>query len=142
MRLRTVIFLLIAAGIAGSLGVSIYAAQPWGGNYAYQNLGDYLELLAWEAFITLPFLLLFLVARRYATPGPQMMFLVFGCLVMSGFGVYTYIDAVFVNPSSTAALIFLVLPIYQLIFVAIIWGVCAVVRRRAARDGAVVQREA
>jgi hypothetical protein len=137
---RAVIHALIGAGIAGSIGASIYAARPWGGNYAYQDASGYLQLLLWEGFIALPYVLLYLVARRYGAGARQLAVLLFSCLLLSGFGVYAYVDAVLFSTSSTSALIFLVLPVYQVLVVAGIWGACAMIRRREVRGAGGVVR--
>lgn len=127
--MKIVNYLLIAVGISTSLGMSIYAAQPWGDNYAYQNISGYLGLILWDLWVALPFALLYLLNRRYRNSKPHLRLMFIACLIGSCFVAYIYIDSIMFSTSSTSALIFIFLPLYQLIFVAIIGSICMVISK-------------
>ena len=142
--MKTINFIFIALGLLVSIGTSIYAAQPWGDNYAYQDISGYFLLLIWEFWIGLPFLLLYLFNKKYSNSNTHLKLLLFASLIVSIFGNYIYVESIVFSSSSTSALIFIFLPLYQLIFLAIIGAICAVISKslnnRLERDAAKIRR--
>jgi hypothetical protein len=47
-----------------TLTLLIYMAQPWGDNYAYQNLSGYIGLLGFALWATLPYLMIIFLAKK------------------------------------------------------------------------------
>lgn len=124
MKLNIVNVLLIVTGWLCTVGTSIYAARPWGGNYAYQDASGYFALLLWELWIGLPFVILLVLNRAYRHSAAHLKLLLFACLIGSIFAAYVYVDATVFSISSTSALIFIFLPAYQLVLLAIVAAVC------------------
>ena len=122
-------YALIVLGLLISVGTSIYAAQPWGDNYAYQDISGYFSLLLWELWIGLPFLVLYLLNKNYSNSSAHLKLLFVACLLGSIFASYIYVDSIMFSSSSTSALIFIFMPAYQLIFLAIIGTVCLVLSK-------------
>jgi len=121
-------YILIVLGFLISVATSIYAARPWGDNYAYQEISGYFSLLLWELWIGVPFYVLYLLNKKYRSSSAHLKLLLFTCLVGSIFGAYIYVDSIVFSTSSTSALIFIFLPVYQLIFLAVIGLICLVMR--------------
>ena len=118
--MKTLNYALIVLGLLISVGISIYAAQPWGDNYAYQDISGYFSLLLWELWIGLPFVVLYLLNKHYSNSSVHLKLLFVACLIGSIFASYIYVDSIIFSSSSTSALIFIFLPAYQLFFLAII----------------------
>ena len=127
--MKSVNYILISLGIFASVFISIHAAQPWGDNYAYQDISGYLSLLFFELWICLPFLVLFLQNKIYKNSNTHLKFLTLICLFIVISSTYIYIESIFYSSSSTSSLIFLFLPVYQLIFLTITFGVCVVISK-------------
>ena len=62
----------------------------------------------------LPYAVL-LASSRFAGTGGRALVLFIVCLLASGFAIFVYADALFVHTTSTAGLVFLFIPLYQLI---------------------------
>jgi hypothetical protein len=127
--MKTINFIFIALGLLVSAGISIYAAQPWGDNYAYQDISGYFGLLIWELWIGLPFLLLYWFVKKYKDSNTHMRLLLFASLVVCVLGNYIYVESIVFSSSSTSALVFIFLPLYQLIFLAIVGAICALISK-------------
>lgn len=125
---------LILLGLLISVGVSIYAAQPWGDNYAYQDVSGYLGLFVWELWISAPFLCLYLLNSHYNNSSAHMKLLLASCLIGSVVVSAIYVESIVFSSSSTGALVFVFMPGYQLMFLLLIWVICLImssVRNRA-----------
>lgn len=112
---------LIIVGLLLSLFLSTYAAQPWGDNYAYQSAKGYITLALLDLWILFPFLLLYLINRSYQHSARHMRLMFGACFVGSIGAACLYIKSIMYTSSSTAALIFLFLPAYQLGFIIMVW---------------------
>lgn len=116
--------ILIVIGLLASLFLSTYAAQPWGDNYAYQTIKGYITLALLDLWILFPFLLLYLINRSYQQSARHMRLMFGACFVGSIGAACIYIKSIMYTTSSTASLIFLFLPAYQLGFIIMIWLTC------------------
>ena len=123
-------YVLILLGFLISAGILVYAAQPWGDNYAYQEFSGYVSLLLWELWVGLPFLALYLLNRKYSSSSPHLKLLFFACLIGSISASCIYADSILFSRSSTSALIYAALPVYQLLFLAIVGVVCVIMTKR------------
>jgi len=108
---------MLAIGI--TIAIGIYAAQPWGDNYAFQNILDYLTLfivLGWEIS---PYLYLIWAIRLNKIPErfPQGIFIVL--LFVCFGGVALLLDTVFIQNDAQGGLVFLFLPFYQWVILGI-----------------------
>ena len=110
-------FILILTGLLVSVVTSVYAARPWGDNYAYQETSGYFTLLLWELWIGLPFLALILLNKACMKSPHHLKLLFVVSVIGAGFAAYIYVDSTFFSSGSTSALIFIFLPIYQLMFI-------------------------
>ena len=118
------LILSIAAGVV-TLAVGIYMAQPWGDNYAYQSLGDYVVLLIMLSWATAPYLYIFHHARRASLPEAAAISNIVAALVVCVGGIYLMVDAGFINIDAQGGLILIVLPFYQWLFI----GACRCLAR-------------
>lgn len=127
--MRVINNILVLLGVIVSLGVSIYAAQPWGDNYAYQTVDGYPILALLELWILFPFLIFYFLNNTYHQSARHMR-LMFGVCMLGSIGVAAaYLKFVLFSGGSTAALIFLFFPGYQLGFAVIVWVCCIVMGR-------------
>jgi hypothetical protein len=120
---------LILLGLLLSVGVSIFTAQPWGDNYAYQDASGYLMLLAGELWICAPFAGLYFLNRVFRHSLAHKKLLLISCVLGSVLVSALYVDAIVFSSSSTSALIFLVMPIYQWIFLIVVLVISLVMGR-------------
>lgn len=107
-------YFLILVGLLVSVATSIYAARPWGDNYAYQEASGYFILLLFELWIVLPFLVLFRLNKVCLNSLHYLKLMFFVCIIVADFAAYIYVDSILTSSGSTSALIFVFLPIYQL----------------------------
>ena len=103
-----------------TLGVMVYAARPWGDNYAYQSLSGYLVLLLFMGWALAPYAAL-MVSNAWlggSRPGGRLVFV--AVLLTTGLGLWVIADAVFLHPDAQGALVFVVLPLYQWLIVGLV----------------------
>jgi drug/metabolite transporter (DMT)-like permease len=112
--------ILILLGLLVSIGVSIFAAQPWGDNYAYQDITGYLMLFAAELWICAPFVGLYFLNRAYRYSPAHKKVLLISCVIGSVLVSVLYVNGIVFSSGSTSALIFLFMPIYQLVFIFVV----------------------
>ena len=113
-----------------SLGLLIYAAQPWGGNSAYQNLSGYLGLLGFAVWVTLPYLMvIFLAGKVSVSLGNNLLVIIGAVLIFLG-GVALYVDAVLLHRDAQGALAFVAVPFYQWISLGLLTGLHFLLRKR------------
>jgi hypothetical protein len=53
-------YILIMAA-AFTIAIMVYAAQPWGDNYAYKTYSDYLSLVGYMAWAVSPYFMLAII---------------------------------------------------------------------------------
>jgi hypothetical protein len=116
--------ILVVTGLLVSLFLSLYAAQPWDDNYAYQTTRDYIILALLNLWVLFPFILLYLINKAYQHSARHMRLMFGACFIGSIGAACIYIKSIMYSTSSTSSLIFLFLPAYQLGFIIMIWLVC------------------
>jgi hypothetical protein len=97
----------------------VWAAQPWGGNFYYQDLRDYLSLGGIMVWAAAPFLALAFAFRRPAGNQAEAITTAVLTTVISLASLYLIVDAMFITPDAQGGLIFIALPFYQWIAVLI-----------------------
>jgi predicted membrane-bound spermidine synthase len=107
---RTSIFLVIAS-IITTVGLGVFMAQPWGGNYAYQSLGDYLQLIGLLGWVSCP--LLFLATRKVPVKYSVVFWRLIAALVVGLGSAVVIAHTVFFHSDPLGGLIFMFLPVYQ-----------------------------
>jgi len=122
--MRVINRILITFGLFVSVSFSLYAAQPWGENYAYQDISGYFSLFLFEFWIFLPFFILFLLNNKYKNSNKHLKLLTMVCVLISLSAAYIYFESTVLGSSSTSSLIFLFLPLYQLFFLVITLLTC------------------
>ncbi len=122
--------LIALAAALITLALMIYAAQPWGDNYAYQNLSGYLVLLGFAVWVTLPYLMIIFLARKASLSQANNFFVVIGALLISLGGVFLYVDAVWLHRDAQGGLVFIAVPFYQWITLGLLTGLHFLLRKR------------
>jgi hypothetical protein len=122
-------FIALAAALT-SLALLIYAAQPWGDNYAYQNLSGYLGLLGFAVWVTLPYLMTIFLAKRALASQANKYLMVMGAVLISIGGVALYIEAVLLHRDAQGALAFVAVPFYQWIVLGFLAGLYFLLRKK------------
>jgi hypothetical protein len=105
--------LIVLSAAMITLTLLIHMAQPWGENYAYQNLWGYFLLLGFAVWATLPYLMILFLARKACASGANNLLVLIGALVISLGGVALYIDAVLLHRDPQGGLAFIAVPGYQ-----------------------------
>ena len=116
----TVVYIVLGAAMLTTLGMMVYAARPWGDNYAYQSATGYLVLLLFMGWALSPYAAL-MVSNAWLGGSRGGGWLVFvAALLATGFGLWVITDAVFIHPDAQGALVFVVLPLYQWLIVGLV----------------------
>ena len=110
--------LIALAAALITLTLMIYMAQPWGDNDAYQSLSGYVGLLALAGWANLPYLMIFFLAGKSSKVRAIKVADIIGTLIISS-GVLLYVDAAFLHPDPQGALVFITVPLYQWLILAL-----------------------
>ena len=127
---KTTMRLLASLAAIATVALAIYAAQPWGDNYAYQNLSGYLLLIVFVAWAISPYIYLFLSAGRHSPQRIRDLFRISVTLLICMGGLTVVVDIVFIHPDAQGGLVFLFLPIYQWIVIGILELTLALLRSK------------
>jgi hypothetical protein len=114
------ILVLLAGGALATAGMMIYAAQPWGDNYAYQSVAGYLSLLLFMGWAISPYVALMVTTVWLAGPGAGRWMVLAGALLITVFGTWLTTEAIIIHPDAQGGLVFIFLPLYQWLVVAAI----------------------
>ena len=109
--------------------IAIYAAQPWGDNYAYKDLADYFYLLGMMLWAISPYLAMFIVLFIFSRKKVLIKTFSICMLIISLFAGYILFDTMFIHIDAQGGLIFLFLPIYQWLAFFIMLFICAAVNK-------------
>lgn len=118
--MKTSIYGLLAIGAGGALAGMYHAA---GGVSGWLNL--------FTLWVLLPYLVL-LLAARWAVRKPIVVTVLVVAILVAGFGSYAYYEALVVQTSSTSALVFVTVPLWQLIAAGVAFLTAFATRRRGA----------
>ena len=124
----TRLFALAAALI--TLALLIYAAQPWGGNSAYQGMSGYLGLLGFAVWVTLPYLMAIFLAKKASASQAKNFVAIIGGLIITLGGVALYVDAVLLHRDAQGGLAFVAVPFYQWIILGFLTGFHFLLRKK------------
>jgi hypothetical protein len=105
-----------------TLTLLIYMAQPWGDNYAYQDLSGYIGLLGFAMWATLPYIMIIFLAKKAFVSQANNFVVIIGSLIISLSGVVLYADAVLLHRDPQGALVFIAVPFYQWIILGLMTG--------------------
>ena len=109
---KTTLALAIVSLIA-TISFGIYMAQPWGDNYAYQNISGYLGLAAFLTWACSPYFFLIAVSKNESTSNITSVFRLIAALIICSLSIFMLFDTAFINIDAQGALVFIFLPIYQ-----------------------------
>jgi hypothetical protein len=116
--MKSITYTVLAIGALGTLGVMAYAGQ------SLESLVSGFTLWALAPFAT------FAAACALARSRAVAIGVLVAAVVATLFAAFVYIDAFFIHIHSTSALVFIFIPLYQLV-AAVILLVAAFVSRRA-----------
>ncbi len=116
---RTIQFMAIV-GILVTTAIAIYAAQPWGDNYAYKSLPDYLLLAVFIGWAISPYVFLVYTARRPQSAPIQNILRVAAAFLIVVWGIGVLINTILIHTDAQSALIFLFLPFFQWVILGLL----------------------
>jgi hypothetical protein len=122
--------LITLAAVLTTLTLMVYMAQPWGDNYAYQSLWGYAGLLALAVWANLPYLMILFLAGKASQARAIKVADIIGTLIVFS-GVLLYADAAFLHPDPQGGLVFITVPFYQWLVLALWAGIHFLFRRPA-----------
>jgi hypothetical protein len=129
---QSAVALLAISGLLVTIISGVSMAQPWGDNYAYQNVSGYLGLFLFLAWAVSPYAYLYWMSGRLNASGPvKLARLIVTAIVCVG-GIYIVVDSAFIHLDAQGGLIFIFLPIYQWILVGLFEFTGYIVARRSA----------
>ncbi|MDX1618981.1 MAG: hypothetical protein R3224_09355 [Balneolaceae bacterium] len=99
--------------------LGVYAAHPWGDNYAYRDAFGYLLLALYLAWAISPYLYFYLSGGRAVPVRAVRIIRIAGTLLICLAGTAVVIDIVLIHTDAQGGLIFLFMPVYQ-------WGAIGV----------------
>ena len=117
---KTAIRLLASVGVIATVALSIYAAQPWGDNYAYQDISGYVLLTVFVAWAISPYIYLFVSAGRHSPHRLSNLLRVAVALLTCIGGIAAVFDTVFIHLDAQGGLIFLSLPVVQWLVIGVL----------------------
>lgn len=107
----------------------VWMAQPWGDNYAYQSWGGYLFLAGFIAWALAPYALIAVLQRRLpVTARGTLLGALYTLIALAGVAVA--VDVAFIHIDAQGALVFIFLPVYQLVAVLVVVAVNALLPGR------------
>lgn len=122
---------LAAVAALSTLAMMVYAARPWGDNYAYQSLWGYASLLLLAVWATLPYLVLVIMARSAVHFRTKEILVLMGAVIIAAGGMAAYVDAIWLHPDAQGGLAFIVVPFYQMIIVGLLAGLQLLMKKSA-----------
>jgi hypothetical protein len=129
---KTATRLIAGFGVIVTIALALWAAQPWGGNYAYRELSGYLMFTGFTAWAISPQLFLFVMAGWRASRLISLLRAVTTACVCLG-GSALAVNAVVIHPDPQSSLVFLFLPICQWAIIVTVELVLLCVPRRLGR---------
>lgn len=102
------------------IAFAIYAAQPWGDNYAYQDISGYFGLFIFLGWIVSPFVYQFLAPDLFKRKEGTIYARLFFSIVFFSFSTWVYVTSIFFDIDAQGALVFLFIPIYNWILLAVL----------------------
>lgn len=108
--------LISLVAVIFTAAIQIYAAQPWGDNYAYQSVRDYLGLSVFVIWAISPYLFVYFSSYFQKSSRKPLLFRLIAGALLLVVALYIYINATFIHLDAQGGLVFLFLPLYQWMF--------------------------
>jgi hypothetical protein len=105
----------------------VYAAQPWGDNYAYKGFSDYLTLFGYMLWAISPYFMLAIIFHGFRHHPSASLVALVGTVLIVLASAALLIDAIFVHIDAQGGLIFLFLPIPQWLAALFLGLICLIV---------------
>lgn len=119
---------VVALAALATFFLMLYAGRPWQGSVL-----SWIGVVAFGAWAISPYALLMFLIRHGRTNRLKSLTLLLLGLALSALALFVYVDALFVHPDPQSGLVFLFVPLYQLVGSAIIIaGVWVVAERLEA----------
>ena len=135
MKLKQKIGFLIAISAAAfTICTMVYAAQPWGDNYAYKTFSDYSTLVGFALWAISPYLILTIILRGFRKNKYSTNTAIIGALIIAVTSCALLIDAFFIHIDAQNALVFIFLPIYQWVAFLLLALICFAVGKFLYRE--------
>ena len=129
MMYYTATRLLATVAALSTLALMVHAARPCADNYAYQDFWGYARLLLLAVWVTLPYLLLVIMAKSAFPFTTKEIIVMSAALIVCVGGMAAYVDAMWLRPDPQGGLAFLAVPLYQMIIVALLAGLQLLVKK-------------
>ena len=113
---------------AATIALGIYAARPWGDNYAYQDPMGYVGLFGFLGWAVSAYVAMAGMFRVIKSGRRRSWVRLIGSFVVAGFGVFVIVDTTFVHIDAQGGLVFLFAPVYQWFGVGITAIICSIVK--------------
>ncbi len=126
--------MITIGGAAFTICMMIYAAQPWGDNYAYKTFSGYLTLVGYASWAISPYLILTIILRAFRKNKYSTNTAIIGALIIAITSCALLIDAFFIHIDAQNALVFIFLPIYQWVAFLVLALICFAVGRFLYRE--------
>lgn len=125
---------LTLSGALGTLAFLLYASQPW--KQGVQGLGVLLALPLFAAWNLVPYVVLWLVLRKYAESLTQIAVACACALMTTSFAFYVLIADFLAHPLEVNRALLVVLPFYLLPPGLLALGICRALARRPQGEAA------
>ena len=121
--------LILISAMIFTIAIMVYAAQPWGDNYAYKTYYDYLTLIGYMLWAISPYFMLAIIFHGFRHHPSASLTALVGTVLIVLASAALLIDAFFVHIDAQGGLIFLFLPIPQW-FAALFLGlICLIISK-------------
>ena len=120
-------FVFLSAACVFTIAMELYAAQPWGDNYAYSKLEDYLTLLGMMLWSISIYIALFIALLIFASKVILIKTYTIGMMIIVLLSSFILFDTNFIHINAQGGLVFLFLPIYQWLAFFLLLFICDVV---------------
>ncbi len=112
-------YYLSLSALAATMILMIYAAHPWGNNYAYGGLSGYLGLLGFLCWAASPYILLAWRSKRTIENSKKRILFETISILMCTISLALIIDIIFIHPDPQGGIALLFLPIYQWLIIGV-----------------------
>ena len=121
--------LIIISATIFTIAIMVYAAQPWGDNYAYKTYSDYLTLIGYMLWAISPYFMLAIISHGFRYHPAASLTALVGIVLIVLASAALLIDTFFVHIDAQGGLIFLFLPIPQWLAALFLGIICLIVSK-------------
>jgi len=133
--------MIVLAAAIGTTALMVYAARPWGDNYAYQDISGYLLLLGFGLWGILPYIGFTALIRKTSDDRPISLTILIGTTVICFGSLALIIDSMFLHVDAQGGLVFVVVPVYQWVSLGLLGVLQYLIKTRLERSARARSRE-